>query len=173
MAVLLGEDIGSARNGKTDANQQVRRVAPLEVDFKSTQSKADRRRLLLHRLFENRINVPASDIEPAVAANLAAHLQLKEIAPAEHERWRQEYLEFWPFAPQLIQTLEDQILVATQAQDTRDLIRILASLFKSRGKNAPVLTPADFDIEDDASGIGALIDSVARSAQDAASEGHT
>jgi predicted AAA+ superfamily ATPase len=151
----------SVRNGKTDAYQQVRRVAPLEVDFKSTQSKADRRRLLLHRLFENRINVPASDIEPVVAANLAAHLKLKEVGPAEHERWRQEYLEFWPFAPQLIQTLEDQILVATQAQDTRDLIRILASLFKSRGKNAPVLTPADFDIEDDASGIGALIDSVA------------
>jgi Protein of unknown function (DUF499) len=151
----------SVRNGKTDAYQQVRRVAPVEVDFKSTQSKADRRRLLLHRLFENRINVPASDIEPAVAANLAAHLKLKEVAPAEHERWRQDYLEFWPFAPQLIQTLEDQILVATQAQDTRDLIRILASLFKARDKNASVLTAADFDIEDDASGIGALIDSVA------------
>ena len=59
-------------------------------------------------------------------ANLAAFLKLKEIAPSEHERWRQEYLEFWPFAPQLIQLLEDQILVATQAQDTRDLIRILA-----------------------------------------------
>jgi hypothetical protein len=151
----------SVRNGKTDAYQQVRRVAPLEVDFKSTQSKADRRRLLLHRLFENRINVPASDIEPAVAANLAAHLKLKEVAPAEHERWRQEYVEFWPFTPQLIQTLEDQILIATQAQDTRDLNRILASVFKSRGKNGPVLTAADFDIEDDASGIGALIDSVA------------
>jgi len=151
----------SVRNGKTDAYLQVRRVAPLEIDFKSVQSKVDRRRLLLHRLFDNRINVPASEIEPAIAPNLAAHLKLKEIAPSEHERWRQEYLEYWPFAPQLIQLLEDQILVATQAQDTRDLIRILASLFKARGKNVPVLTAADFDIEDDAAGIGALIDSVA------------
>ena len=151
----------SVRNGKTDAYLQVRRVAPLEIDFKSVQSKVDRRRLLLHRLFDNRINVPASEIEPAIAPNLAAYLKLKEIAPSEHERWRQEYLDYWPFAPQLIQLLEDQILVATQAQDTRDLIRILASLFKVRGKKVPVLTAADFDIEDDAAGIGALIDSVA------------
>jgi hypothetical protein len=93
--------------------------------------------------------------------NLAAYLTLKEIAPSEHDRWRQDYLECWPFAPQLIELLEDQILVATQAQDTRDLIRILASLFKARGKKSPVLTAADFDIEDDDAGIGALIDSVA------------
>lgn len=151
----------SVRNGKTDAYLQVRRVAPLEIDFKSVQSKADRRRLLLHRLFENRINVTANDIEPAIAANLTEHLKLKEIGPAEHGRWRQDYQECWPFAPQLIQLLEDQILVATQAQDTRDLIRILASLFKARGKKVPVLTAADFDIEDDSAGIGALIDSVA------------
>ncbi len=151
----------SVRNGKTDAYLQVRRVAPLEIDFKSVQSKADRRRLVLHRLFDNRINVPTGDIEPAIEPNLVAYLKLKEIAPSEYDRWRQEYLEFWPFAPQLIQLLEDQILVATQAQDTRDLIRILASLFKARGKIAPVLTAADFDIEDDEAGIGALIDSVA------------
>jgi Protein of unknown function (DUF499) len=151
----------SVRNGKTDAYQQVHRVAPLEIDFASVESKADRRRLLLHRLFENRINVPAEDIGPAIAANLAEHLRLKEIAPTQHTRWRQDYLECWPFAPQLIQLLEDQILVATQAQDTRDLICILASLFKARGKKVPVLTAADFDIEDDAAGISALIDSVA------------
>jgi hypothetical protein len=125
------------------------------------QSKADRRRLLLHRLFENRINASTDNIEPAIAINLAEHLRLKEIVPAEHERWRQDYLECWPFSPQLIQLLEDQILVATQAQDTRDLIRILASLFKARGKKMPILTAADFNIEDDDAGISALIDSVA------------
>ena len=151
----------SVRNGNTDAYQQVHRVAPLDIDFNSVQSKADRRRLLLHRLFENRINVPADDIEPAIAANLSEHLRLKEIAPAEHGRWLKDYLECWPFAPQLIQLLDDQILVATHAQETRDLIRILASLFKARGKKVPVLTAADFDIEDDAAGISALIDSVA------------
>ena len=151
----------SVRNGTTDAYQQVRRVAPVEIDFKSVSSKADRRRLLLHRLFENRIQVSAVAVEPAITPNLQEFLRLMEVAPADYARWRQDYLECWPFAPQLLQLLEDQILVATQAQDTRDLIRILACLYKARGKTTPIITAADFDIEDDDAGITALIDSVA------------
>ena len=56
--------------------------------------------------------------------------------------------------------LEDQVLVATQAQETRDLIRILAAVFKSRGAASPILTAADFRLDDDRSGIAALLDSV-------------
>ena len=48
---------------------------------------------------------------------------------------------------------------ATQAQETRDLIRILADLFK-RHNDRPVLTAADFRLEDARSGIAALLDSV-------------
>lgn len=40
------------------------------------------------------------------------------------------------------------------------MIRILANLYKSRGEAVPVLTAADFRLDDDASGIGALLDSV-------------
>lgn len=40
------------------------------------------------------------------------------------------------------------------------MIRILANLFKSRGEQAPTLTAADFRLDDDTSGIGALLDSV-------------
>ena len=40
------------------------------------------------------------------------------------------------------------------------MIRILANLYKSRGESSPVLTAADFRLDDDASGIGALLDSV-------------
>ena len=52
------------------------------------------------------------------------------------------------------------MLVATDAQETRDLIRILADLFKQRGEIAPVLTAADFQIDDEKGGIVALLDSV-------------
>src|SRR5450759_2811933 len=51
--------------------------------------------------------------------------------------------------PVLMHLLEDQVLVATEAQETRDLIRILVDLFKTRGENSPVITAADFDISDD------------------------
>jgi len=83
------------------------------------------------------------------------------VPPAEQERKLHDFKESWPFAPHLLQLLEDQVLVATDAQETRDLIRILASLFKSRGEKTPILTSADFKLDDDATGIGALLDSVA------------
>lgn len=43
-----------------------------------------------------------------------------------------------------MQLLEDQVLIAADAQETRDLIRILVDLFKVRGDKVPVITAADF-----------------------------
>jgi hypothetical protein len=60
-----------------------------------------------------------------------------------------------------MELLEDQVLMATHAQETRDLIRILADLFKLRGKDTPIITAADFRLDDESSGITALLDSVA------------
>lgn len=151
----------SVRDGTTDAYQQIHRVNPSTVDFKGPNAERDRRRLLLHRLFENRLQVPAVDIEKLCVSHVAEYLRLHEVPPAEQERKRRDFTEMWPFAPHLMQLLEDQVLVATAAQETRDLIRILADLFKGRGEVSPVLTAADFRLDDDQSGIAALLDSVA------------
>jgi hypothetical protein len=155
----------SVRSGNTDAYQQIHRVNPVQIDFKAGGSperiQQDRRRMLLHRLFENRLQLPAADIEAVVTAHVGEYLRLLEVPSSEHERKRREFVDSWPFAPHLLQLLEDQVLVATAAQETRDLIKILANLFKSRGEHAPILTAADFHLDDEASGIGALLDSVA------------
>lgn len=150
----------SVRNGTTDAYQQLHRVNPVQVDFKGPYAERDRRRLLLHRLFENRRQVAAPDIESLIATHLSEYFRLANVPPAEHEHKKQEFTEMWPFAPHLMQLLEDQVLVATQAQETRDLIRILADLYKSRSQQAPILTAADFHLDDNSSGIAALLDSV-------------
>lgn len=149
----------SVRNGRSDAFQQVQRVNPILVDFKGPTAKRDRQRLLLHRLFENRMQVADSQIIWALNAHVSEYFRLLEIPPAEHDRIRKEFIEAWPYAPHLMQLLEDQVLVATEAQETRDLIRILADLFKRHGER-PVITAADFRLDDDKSGITALLDSV-------------
>lgn len=151
----------SVRNGNTDAFQQVQRVNPVIVDFKGPSAKSDRLRLLLHRLFENRIQVDASAIEGLIGKHISEYFRLKSIAPAEQARIHDEFLEAWPYAPHLMQLLEDQVLIATSAQGTRDLIRILADLFKCNGEDKAILTAADFRPDDEASGIAALLDSVA------------
>lgn len=150
----------SVRNGETEAYQQIHRVNPRQVDFKGPNARRDRLRLLLHRLFENRMNVQRTQIEAAIEKHVSEHLRLAEVAPAEHQRVRADFVEAWPFAPHLMTLLEDQVLVATQAQETRDLIRILADVFKSRHANSPIITAADFRLDDEKSAVVALLDSV-------------
>jgi hypothetical protein len=154
----------SVRNGGSDAYQQVHRVNPIAIDFKAggnaERIQQDRRRMLLHRLFDNRLQIASGTIESLVAQHVSEYFRLLAVPPAEQDRKRKEFTESWPFAPHLLRLLEEQVLIATDAQETRDMIRILANLYKSRGEAAPVLTAADFRIDDDASGIGALLDSV-------------
>jgi len=150
----------SVRSGATDAYQQIHRVNPVQVDFKGPNAERDRRRLLLHRLFENRVNVAPTSIEQLTAVHIAEYFRLAHVPETEQDRRRRDFNETWPFAPHLMQLLEDQVLIATEAQETRDLIRILADVFKGHGDTSPVLTAADFLLDDEASGIAALLSSV-------------
>ena len=154
----------SVRNGGSDAYQQVHRVNPVAIDFKAggnaERIQQDRRRMLLHRLFDNRMQIAPASIESLVAKHVAEYFRLLDVPSSEQDRKSKEFTESWPYAPHLLRLLEEQVLIATDAQETRDMIRILANLYKSRGEVAPVLTAADFRLDDDASGIGALLDSV-------------
>lgn len=150
----------SVRNGNTEAFRQIHRNTPRLVDFKGARARSDRLRLLLHRLFENRLNVTDSAIAAAISGHVTEYLRLRDVPPADHARTTQEIVDAWPFSLSLMELLEDQVLVATSAQETRDLIRILADLFKRRGDAAAILTAADFQLNDDDSGITALLDSV-------------
>jgi len=155
----------SVRNGGSDAYQQVHRVNPVAIDFKAAGSaeriQQDRRRMLMHRLFDNRLQIASGTIDALVEQHVAESFRLLDVPPAEQERKRQEFTGSWPYAPHLLRLLEEQVLIATDAQETRDLIRILANLYKSRGEAVPVLTAADFRLDDDTSGISALLEAVA------------
>lgn len=155
--------IVSVRDATTDGYRQVHRIGPVVIDFKGETAKDDRKRLLLHRLFENRAQFTKPVIEQAVAAYAAERIRLLHPtkSDAEKERLRSEVIDAWPFAPELIALLEDHVLMADAAQDKRDLIRVLAELFRSRGASVPLLTPSDFFVDDDGCGVVTLIDSFA------------
>src|SRR3546814_4451348 len=95
--------------------------------------------MLLHRLFDNRLQIADGTIESLVAQHVSEYFRLLDVPPAEQERKRSEFTESWPFAPHLLRLLEEQVLIATDAQETRDMIRILANLYKSRGEVSPIL----------------------------------
>ena len=154
--------VTSIRDNQSQAFQQIRRVEPVVVDFQGTQAKHDRQRLLLYRIFENRLNIPREKIKTSIKIHVDEYVRLAEIPPSQHDTKVEEFVEAWPYSAILMRLLEDQVLVATEAQETRDLIRILVDLFKTQGSTSPVITAADFNIENDKSGsVTSLLSSVA------------
>jgi hypothetical protein len=150
----------SIRDNQSQAYQQIHRINPVLVDFQGVQAKKDRQRLLLYRIFQNRMNVPAADVAGLIKPHVEEYVRLAEIPPSQHQTRQDEFAEAWPYSPVLMQLLEDQVLVATEAQETRDLIRILVDLFKNRGDKSPVITAADFDITNDKGSVTSLLSSV-------------
>jgi hypothetical protein len=150
----------SIRDNQSQTFQQIHRIHPVLVDFQGVQAKKDRQRLLLYRIFQNRMNVPSPDISKLIKHHVDEFVRLAEVAPSQHQARHDEFAEAWPYSPVLMQLLEDQVLVATEAQETRDLIRILVDLFKNRGDKSPVITAADFDITNDKGSVTSLLSSV-------------
>ena len=158
--------IVSVRDTMTEGYRQIHRIGPVVIDFKGETAKEDRRKLLLHRLFENRAQFSAPAVEHLVAPYAQERVRLlhSEKSDVEKERVRKEVVDTWPFAPELLGLLDDHILMADSAQDKRDLIRVLAELFRSRGTEVPLLTPSDFLVDDDECGVLTLLDSFATTA---------
>ncbi len=153
----------SVLNNQNDAFQQIHRQQPLLVDFRGPTAKQDRQRLLLHRLFINRDNIPDNDIcnLAGIYADERFRILHADKSEAEKSRIRQEVFDCWPFSPELLELLENHILFSEAAQETRDLIRILAQVYRSRGENVPLITPGDFFVDDDSDEVQSLVDSIA------------
>jgi hypothetical protein len=151
----------SVRDGGSDAYQQVRRVNPVDVDFKGPYAKRDRQRLLLYRIFENRMQLPREQISRAIHAHVSEFFRLSKVPAQDQQKQTEDFVEAYPFAPHLLKLLDDQVLIATDAQETRDLIKILVDLFKTHSPTDPIITAADFSLTDERSGVASLLDSVA------------
>lgn len=152
----------SVLNNTTEAFQQVHRQGPVVIDFRGPSAKQDRQKLLLHRLFENHRNIPETDILSVAGAYANERFRLLNTNQSESEKEKssQETFSCWPFSPELLDLLENHILLSTAAQETRDMIRILAQVFKSRGDLAPIITPADFFVDGESEEVQTLVDSI-------------
>lgn len=153
----------STLNTDNEAYQQIHRVGEVMISFHGATAKEDRQHLILHRLFQNRANIPISDIEciASTYANERLRLLFSDRSEPERKEIQDEVYACWPFSPELLELLEDHILMASEAQNTRDLIRILAQVYKSNGENIPILTPADFYVDGEHGAAHELVRSIA------------
>jgi len=104
-----------------------------------------------------------SDIAKTAGAYAQERFRLlhTDRSEAEKQHIQGEVFDFWPFSPALHDLLEEHILLSAAAQDTRDLIRILAQVYRTRGDFVPVITPADFYVDGKSGEVQTLIDSIA------------
>lgn len=153
----------SVLDNQNDAFQQLHRQSPVLIDFHGPTAKEDRKRLLMHRLFENRRQIAPSQINDVAGVYGDERIRLlhQDKTEVEKQRLHSETFECWPFSPELLDLLEDHILLSQAAQETRDLIRILAQVYKSQGNIAPVITPADFSVDGSSEEVQTLVDSIA------------
>ena len=88
----------SVRNGDTDAYQQIHRVNPVQVDFKAGGSperiQHDRRRMLLHRLFENRLQIGRADVEAILRVHISEYFRLLDVPSSEQDRKRADFIGY-------------------------------------------------------------------------------
>jgi hypothetical protein len=79
----------SIRDNQSQAYQQIHRINPVLVDFQGTQAKKDRQRLLLYRIFQNRLNVPAANISGAIwRMRVAPHTSHAPASSSQRHRYR-------------------------------------------------------------------------------------
>ena len=158
----------SVLDNQTEAFRQIRRHHPTLVNFEGASANDDRRKMVLHRLFENRDQISDAAIQNLVSAygNERFRLLFGSLPEAERPRIVREVVGSWPFAPELLSLLNDQILVSAAAQDERDIIKILTLIFRTRGEAVPIITPADFSVDEpgDIGSVQTLLDSIASTA---------
>ncbi len=139
----------SVRDGESDAYKQLHRMNPVVVNFKGSTSKQDRQKLLIHRLFENRGQISNDQIKGAIAIYFTEWCRLLSKAGPEISAMQDSMVMTWPFSLDLLGVLEEQIMLATNAQETRDLLLVLAYLYRTVGESTPIITPAHFGLDED------------------------
>lgn len=160
--------IASLRNNTTDAFQQINRNTPLIIDFKDPEARADRQRLVLHRLFQNRAAIPLDEITTATHVYRAERFRLliQRGNAAGDKESAAAVLAAWPFTPELFTLLEDQILRSNSAQGLRDLLRTLAYTYRAWGEQDVILSPIRFDVTaPESRNVDALLDAISNPSQ--------
>ncbi len=139
----------SVRDGDAEAYKQLHRLNPMLVNFQSAASRQDRHKLIVHRIFENRSQISAEQIKGKIDIYFNEWCRLLQKDGSEKVALLSQAVEMWPFSPDLINVMEEQILLSLNAQGTRDLIQVLVYLYKSAGENESIITPAHFGLSED------------------------
>lgn len=139
----------SVRDGDSEAYKQLHRLNPYLVNFQSDTSRQDRHKLLVHRLFINRAQISPEQIKGLINSYFTEWCRLLGKSGPEISKLLDTQVVSWPFSIDLLSVLDEQISLALNVQGTRDLIIVLANLFKKAGDKEAIITPAHFGLDEE------------------------
>lgn len=116
------------------------RTKPARIDVSATE---DREKIVLHRLFENADNKNVDKIEKIVQGYLDNYSEPIKIENLY--KYKQRMTSSYPFHPLLLETLTQIYEAATERQDIRGMMNILADSIKDNYHKKDLLLIGDLD----------------------------
>lgn len=116
------------------------RTKPVRIDVSATE---DREKIVLHRLFENSDQKDLDKIEEVIQGYVEAYS-----APIKIENpysYKQRMLETYPFHPLVLESLTQIYEAATERQDIRGMMNVLADMVKDNYESKDLLLVCDLD----------------------------
>ena len=116
------------------------RTKPVRIDVSATE---DREKIVLHRLFENSDQKDLDKVESVIGSYVD-----KYSAPIKVENpysYKQRMIETYPFHPLVLESLTQIYEAATERQDIRGMMNVLADMVKDNFDRKDLLLLCDLD----------------------------
>ncbi|RLE11803.1 hypothetical protein DRJ04_07355 [Candidatus Aerophobetes bacterium] len=116
------------------------RTKPVRIDVSVTE---DREKIVLHRLFEDSDKKDLDKIEQIVQCYMEKYTE--PIRIENPYKYKQRMAETYPFHPLLLETLTQIYEAATERQDIRGMMNVLAEMVKENYDKRDLLLICDLD----------------------------
>ncbi|MCL6500835.1 MAG: hypothetical protein K6T16_02265 [Candidatus Pacearchaeota archaeon] len=116
------------------------RTKPVRIDVSVTE---DREKIILHRLFEDSDKKDLDKIEQIIQGYMEKYSE--PIRIENPYKYKQRMTETYPFHPLLLETLTQVYEAATERQDIRGMMNVLADMIKDNYDKKDLLLICDLD----------------------------
>jgi len=137
----------SVYSDQEEPGSTLKRVPACRVRF---EHAADKARVVLHRLFENFLDLPRETFRPIIESYLNSW---RRHGAVQGDGFEAKLFDGFPFAPDVLEVLLDRIPARGGFQNVRGALGFLARLVKITHGKADLITPAHADLLDQEVGL--------------------
>lgn len=132
----------SIYSDQVEPGSTLKRVPSCRVRF---EHAADKARVVLHRLFENYLDLTSGSARPTIESYLSAW---RRHGAVRSDDFAARFSESFPFSPDVLEVVLDRVPARGGFQNVRGALGFLARLVKLTHQQTDLITPAHADLAD-------------------------